>query len=77
MTRQKVEILNRIRDLEYEIAVDRALSYGIETPDAHDRAESEIWEVWQQLAHLRHYKSAEDMFYDPRYQEPDPTFPTY
>ena len=66
MTRQKKEILRRIAEIEREIEIDRQLSFGIVPDGAHDRAESIICSLQEQLAKLRHYASYEEMMYDDR-----------
>lgn len=66
MTRQKKEILRRIAEIEREIEIDRQLSFEIVPDGAHDRAESIICALQEQLARLRHYSSYEEMMYDDR-----------
>lgn len=75
MNRQKREILKKIEQIEVEIGTDIQLGFGIEPPGAHDRMYEEIYRLQEELAHLRHYSTAEEMFYDPRGQMPDLDLP--
>ena len=66
MTRQKKEIIKQIQEIEREIEIDMELSHGIHPPGAYDGMDEMISELQEQLAHLRHYGSAEEMLYDTR-----------
>ena len=69
MTRQKKEIKRKINEIETEIAVDEALSYGCHPADAYDWLYEQIDKLNEQLAKLRHYGSAMEMLFDPRGQD--------
>ena len=71
MTRQKKEIIKQIEEIEREIEIDMQLSFGIHPDGAYDVPEKMISELQEQLAHLRHYKSADEMMYDTRGVMPD------
>ena len=71
MTRQKKEIIKQIQEIEREIEIDMELSHGMAPAGAYDGMEEMIDELQEQLAHLRHYGSAEEMLYDTRGIEPD------
>ena len=66
MNRQKKELLKKIDELETWIAVDTELGYGFAPPGAYDGMYQEIYKLQEKLAHLRHYKTVEDMMYDER-----------
>ena len=75
MTRQKKEIIKKIQAIEREIEIDMELSYGIHPAGAYDGMGEMIGELQDELAHLRHYNSAEDMMYDTRGYVPDEMLP--
>ena len=78
MNRQKKELLKQIRELETWIEVDQELGHGVAPPGAYDRIYREIYGLQEQLAHLMHYGSAEEMFCDERGQRASPeTVPPY
>ena len=66
MNRQKKELLKKIDELETWIAVDNELGCGFAPPGAYDGMYKEIYRLQEKLAHLRHYKTVEDMMYDER-----------
>ena len=66
MNREKRELLKKIDELETWIAVDTELGCGFAPPDAYDGMYQEIYRLQEKLAHLRHYKTVEDMMYDER-----------
>ena len=66
MNRQKKELLKKIEQMETWIAVDTELGCGFAPPDAYDGMYKEIYKLQEKLAHLRHYKTVEDMMYDDR-----------
>ena len=66
MNRQKKELLKKIDELETWIAVDTALGCGFAPPGAYDGMYQEIYRLQEKLAHLRHYKTVENMMYDER-----------
>lgn len=66
MNRQKKEILKKIEQMETWIAHDTELGCGFAPPDAYDTMYKQIYQLQEELAHLRHYKTAEDMLYDER-----------
>ena len=70
MNRQKKELLKKIEQMETWIAVDIELGCGFAPPGAYDKMYEEIYALWEQLAHLRHYNTVEDMLYDERGQLP-------
>ena len=70
MNRQKQELLKKIDELETWIAVDTELGCGFAPPGAYDGMYQEIYGLQEKLAHLRHYKTVEDMLYDVRGQLP-------
>lgn len=75
MNRQKKELLKKIEQIEVELDVDIQLGFGVVPPGAHDRMYEEIYRLQEELAHLRHYSTAEEMFYDARGQTPGPDLP--
>ena len=66
MNRQKKELTKKIEELETWIAVDTELGCGFAPPGAYDGMYQEIYKLQEKLAHLRHYKTVEDMMYDER-----------
>ena len=66
MNRQKKELLKKIDELETWIAADTELGCGFAPPDAYDGMYQKIYRLQEKLAHLRHYKTVEDMMYDER-----------
>ena len=70
MTRQKKEILNKIWEIEEFISVDEEMGCGFAPTDAYDSEYRKIYELQEQLAHLRHYGSVEEMMLDPRGTSP-------
>ena len=66
MTREKKELLKKIEEMETWIAVDTELGCGFAPPGAYDGIYQEIYKLQGKLAHLRHYKTVEDMLYDDR-----------
>ena len=68
MNRQKKELLKQIRELEISVEIDMELGFGIAPPGAHDKTFCEIYKLQEKLAHLRHYKTVEEMYYDERGQ---------
>lgn len=75
MTRQKKEIIKKINDMEMWIAADMELGCGFAPPDAYADMEQEIWRLYEELAHLQHYESAEEMFHDDRWMTNDTDVP--
>ena len=68
MNRQKKELLKKIEEMETWIAVDTDLGCGFAPPGAYAEMEKEIYRLQEKLAHLRHYKTVEEMYYDERGQ---------
>jgi len=66
MTRQKKEILKKIDEIETWIAVDEELGCGFAPANAYAELEKEIYKLQEELAHLQHYTSVEEMFFDSR-----------
>ena len=66
MNRQKKELLKKIKQMETWIAVDIELGCGFTPPGAYDGMCKEIYKLQEKLAHLRHYKTVEDMLFDDR-----------
>ncbi len=66
MTRQKKEILKRIEQMDNWIAADIELGCGFYNPDAYADMYEKMDKLYEQLAHLRHYNSAEEMSLDER-----------
>lgn len=64
MNRQKKELLKQIRELETLIEIDMELGFGIAPPGAHDKTYRKIYRLREELAHLRHYQTVEEMYYD-------------
>ena len=67
MTRHKKHLIQKINDLEEWILIDRQLSCGCAPANAYAEIEAEIYRLWEELAHLSHYESAEAMLYDERF----------
>lgn len=70
MTRQKKEIIRKIKEIDRWIEADMELGCGFAPPDAYKKAEEEIYKLQDELARLRHYRSTEEMLYDTRGQPP-------
>ena len=70
MNRAKKELLKRIEQMETWIDADTKLGCGFAPPGAYDKTYGEIYALQEKLAHLRHYKTVEDMLYDERGQLP-------
>lgn len=68
MTRQKRELLKQIQQMERSIETDIQLGLGYAPPGAFDRVYEEIYRLQEELAHLRHYVSVEEMHLDTRGQ---------
>ena len=66
MTRQKRELLRQIQHMERSIETDTQLGFGCAPPGSFDRVYEEIHRLREELAHLRHYASAEEMLCDTR-----------
>lgn len=75
MTRQKKELLKQIQQMERSIETDTQQGFGYAPPGAFDRAYEEIYRLREELAHLRHYASAEEMLCDTRGQDLDMDLP--
>ena len=71
MTRHKQHLIQKINDLEAEIEIDRQLSFSCAPANAYAEIEAEIYRLWEELAHLRHYESAETMFRDGHFIDDD------
>ena len=66
MTRQKKEILKQIGQMERSIQIDLQLGFSVAPAGAFDRVYEEIYKLQEELAGLRHYASADEMFRDTR-----------
>lgn len=66
MTRQKKEIIRKIEEIYKWIAVDEELGCGMAPAGAYDSLYQEIAELDEELAHLMHFESANEMFFNPR-----------
>ena len=66
MTRQKKEILKKLEEINNFIEVDMQLGCGFAPVHFYDPLYEEMHELEEELAKLRHYESAEEMFYDER-----------
>ena len=66
MTAQKRYILKQIEEIYRFMQIDSQLAYGFVPAGAYDKLYLQIDELYNQLAKLRHYNSAEEMFNDPR-----------
>lgn len=75
MTRQKRELLKHIQQMERSIETDTQLGLGYTPPGAFDRVYEKIYELREELAHLRHYASVEEMLCDTRGQVLDMDIP--
>ena len=64
MTRQKKELLKQIGQMERSIGIDLELGSGAAPDGAFDQVYLEIYKCQEELAHLRHYASAEEMLCD-------------
>lgn len=71
MNRQKKELLKQIRELETWIEIDMEMGCGFVPPGAYDGMYKEIYRLQEELAHLMHYESAMEMFYDERRKIPE------
>ena len=54
--------------MEIWIAIDTELGCGCAPPGAYDGMYEGIYRLQEELAHLRHYKTVEEMCYDERGQ---------
>ena len=75
MTRQKKEVIRKIREIDKFIMVDSQLSCGFAPAGAYDSMYEEIYRLQEQLAELSHYGSVEEMLYDNRGCKPDENIP--
>ncbi len=75
MTRQKKEILNKIDEIAGFIEADEQLGCGFAPEGAYDKAYEQIDSLYDELAHLRHYKDGNEMMMDTRGLYPDPEIP--
>ena len=77
MTRQKKEIIKKIMEIEAFIEADMELGCGFAPADFYEPLEQESAELYEELAHLRHYKDGMEMMYDTRGYDPaaDPGIP--
>ena len=66
MTRQKKELIKRIDEIENFIAADSALGCGFAPADFYRPLEEEAYRLQEELAHLSHYSTVEEMIYDTR-----------
>ena len=66
MTRQKKELIKRIDQIEAFISADSALGAGFAPAGFYEPLEQEAYRLQEQLAHLSHYSSVEEMIYDTR-----------
>ena len=66
MTRQKKEIIRKIDEIENFISADSALGCGFAPADFYQPLEQEAYRLQEELAHLSHYGSVEEMMFDPR-----------
>ena len=66
MTRQKKEIIRRIDKIEAFISADSALGAGFAPADFYRPLEEEAYRLQEELAHLSHYSTVEEMIYDTR-----------
>ena len=75
MTRQKKELVKKIRFAYDMIAADEELGCGFAPAGFYDKAYHEIYKMEEELAHLRHYKSVEEMQYDTRWMKGEQDIP--
>ncbi|MCR5510376.1 MAG: hypothetical protein K6F54_05440 [Lachnospiraceae bacterium] len=75
MTRQKKEIIKKIDEIAAFIAADEELGCGFAPAGAYDSAYQEMDNLYEDLAHLRHYKDGNEMMMDMRGVFPDPEIP--
>ena len=66
MTRQKKELLKKIDEIQNFIAVDEELGCGFAPAGFYDDLYHQIYGLQEQLAHLSHYGSVEEMMMDNR-----------
>lgn len=66
MTRQKKELIKKIDSIQRFIWADEELGCGFAPAGFYDPLYKQINELETELAHIRHYATAEDMMYDPR-----------
>ena len=78
MTRQKKEIIRRIDYLNLMMEADMELGCGFAPAGAYESTEREIDNLYETLAHLRHYPDGMAMMMDERGMVPyyaDPEIP--
>ena len=68
MTRQKKEIIRKIQELDRELAIDEALSFGCAPDGAYDVFYDAINKLQEELAHLCHFDTYIDYVMDPRWR---------
>ena len=66
MTRQKKELIRKIDEIENFISVDTELGCGFAPAGFYEPLEEEAYKLNEQLAHLSHYGSVEEMMHDER-----------
>ena len=66
MTRQKKEIIKKIDEIENFISADMELGCGFAPSGFYEPLEEEAYKLNEQLAHLSHYGSVEEMMHDER-----------
>jgi hypothetical protein len=64
MNRQKKELLKKIHEAKMWIELDIEWGGGFAPPGAYDEMYREIYRFQEELAHLRHYKTADEMYLD-------------
>lgn len=66
MTRQKKELIKKIDEIQEFIEVDTELGCGFAPPDFYQDLYEESDKLYEELAHLRHYKDGMEMMMDQR-----------
>ena len=64
MTRQKKEIIKKIADIETWIEADEEMGCGFAPADFYTPLYKQIYELEEELAKLRHFNSAEEMYHN-------------
>ena len=66
MTRQKKELIKAIQRIDDLVEADIQLGCGFSQPSHYTDAYAKQRELYEELARLQHYESAEEMFHDNR-----------
>lgn len=66
MTRQKKALIRKIDEIHGFIEADRTLGCGFAPAGFYEPLEQQVWDLYEQLAHLQNYSCAMEMMMDTR-----------